>query len=355
MSLISAKEAGEKWNISQRRVATLCTENRISGAMRVGNMWVIPSDAPKPEDARATRFLGNSNLTVKPFVKWAGGKSQILNNVRSYYPSGLGKKFTKYAEPFVGGGAVLFDVISRYDLEEIYISDINSELIKTYTNIRDNLEELLAILHALEQDYLPLDTDKRKEYYYGKRDMFNVLKTSNQNDVELAALFVFLNRTCFNGLYRVNSKGGFNVPMGNYKNPTICDEENLREVSKRLQGVTIVCGDYKKSADFIDSKTFIYFDPPYRPLSVTSSFTAYSQDGFNDEEQMELARFIDEMSAKGAAIVASNSDPKNTNKNDDFFDRLYSKHKIHRIDATRMINSVAEGRGKISELLIVNC
>ncbi len=248
----------------------------------------------------------------------------------------------------------MFDVISRYDLEEIYISDINRELIKTYISIRDNLEELLVALRSLEKDYLPLGTDKRKDYYYAKRDRFNALKTGNENDVELASLFTFLNRTCFNGLYRVNSKGGFNVPMGSYKNPTICDEENLREVSRRVQGVKIVCGDYKESADFIDSKTFVYFDPPYRPLSATSSFTAYSQDGFGDQEQMELARFIDEMSAKGAAIVASNSDPKNTDKNDDFFDKLYAKHKIRRIDATRMINSVAEGRGKVSELLIAN-
>ncbi len=354
MGFLSAKEAAEKWSISQRRVAILCAEDRISGAMRVGNMWVIPEEAQKPDDARVTRFLEKSNLVVKPFVKWAGGKAQILNDIRACYPTQLGKKITKYAEPFVGGGAVLFDVLSRFDLEEIYISDINSELIKTYISIRDNLKELLTALNIFEQDYLPLDTDKRKEYYYAKRDRFNVLKKSNENDAELASLFIFLNRTCFNGLYRVNSKGGFNVPMGSYKNPTICDEENLREVSKKLQGVKIVCGDYKDSADFIDSKTFVYFDPPYRPLSETSSFTAYSQDGFGDREQMELAKYIDDMSAKGAFIVASNSDPKNTDKNDDFFDRLYAKHKILRIDATRMINSMADGRGKISELLIVN-
>ncbi len=354
MGFISAKEAAEKWDISQRRVAILCAENRISGAMMVGNMWIIPDDAQKPEDARAVRFLGKSNLAVKPFVKWAGGKAQILNNIRSCYPLGLGEKITKYAEPFVGGGAVLFDVLSRYELKEVYISDINSELIKAYISIRDNLEELLAALSTLEQDYLPLDMEKRKGYYYAKRDRFNVLIMGSENKVELASLFIFLNKTCFNGLYRVNSKGRFNVPMGSYKNPTICDEENLREVSKRLQGVNIVCGDYKESAKFIDSKTFVYFDPPYRPLSVTSSFTAYSQDGFGDKEQIELARFIDEMSAKGAAIVASNSDPRNTDKNDDFFDKLYAKHKIRRIDATRMINSVAEGRGKITELLIAN-
>ncbi|MDT3698373.1 MAG: Dam family site-specific DNA-(adenine-N6)-methyltransferase [Thermincola sp.] len=318
MGFISAKEAAEKWNISQRRVAILCAENRISGAMMVGNMWIIPDDSEKPEDARSKRFLGNSNLTVKPFVKWAGGKAQILNNIRACYPSGLGGKITKYAEPFVGGGAVLFDIISHYDIKEIYISDINSELIKAYISIRDNLDEMIITLHSLENDYLHLDSSNRKDYYYDKRDRFNSLKANSENEVELASLFIFLNRTCFNGLYRVNSKGGFNVPMGSYKNPMICDEENLCAVSKSLQSVNIVCGDYKESADFIDSKTFVYFDPPYRPLSLTSSFTAYAQNGFGDREQMELAGFIDEMSAKGAAIVASNSDPKNTDKNDDF-------------------------------------
>jgi DNA adenine methylase len=252
----------------------------------------------------------------------------------------------------VGGGAVLFDILNKYELDEIYISDINSELILTYKNIRDHIDELILALHTLQDEYFALDICKRNSYYYDKRERFNLLKKIKSESVELAALFIFLNRTCFNGLYRVNSKGEFNVPMGSYKNPTICEEANVRAVSEKLQMVNIVCGDYKKSRQFIDSRTFAYFDPPYRPLSSTSSFTSYAQGGFDDKQQAELAQFIDEVSEKGAAVVASNSDPKNTDENDDFFDRLYAKHNIHRISAMRMINSVGEGRGKISELLI---
>ena len=165
---------------------------------------------------------------------------------------------------------------------------------------------------------------------------------------------IFLNKTCFNRLYRVNKKGLFNVPMGSYKNPMICDEDNLRRVSCKLQNVTIVCGDYRKSRDFIDENTFVYFDPPYRPITDTASFTAYTENLFNDEEQIELARFVDEMHTKGAKIVVSNSDPKNSNTEDDFFDNIYKAHKIKRVEATRMINCNSEARGRIRELLISN-
>lgn len=353
MNFMSAREVAEKWGISQRRVALLCNENRIPGAMRVGNMWIIPEDVQKPDDLRAVRLLDKNGFSVKPFVKWAGGKTQTIEYIRKFYPPQLGKSITKYAEPFVGGGAVLFDILNRYDLESVYISDINSELINTYINIRDNLTEMLTGLSSLEKDYLALDTENRKIYYYKKRERYNYLNRRGDNNVELAILFIFLNRTCFNGLYRVNSKGEFNVPMGNYKNPTICNEDNLRQVSKKLQKVKIVCNDYRNAGNFIDSKTFVYFDPPYRPLSNTSSFTSYSKDGFRDKEQVELSKFIDRMSGKGASIIASNSDPKNVDENDEFFDKLYAKHKIHRINASRMINSVADGRGIISELLIV--
>ena len=167
-------------------------------------------------------------------------------------------------------------------------------------------------------------------------------------------MIIFLNKTCFNGLFRVNKKGLFNVPMGAYKNPLICDEINLRAVSEKLQKVTIVCGDYRKSAEFIDKNTFVYFDPPYRPITDTASFTAYTENLFNDEEQVELAHFVDDMHRKGAKIVVSNSDPKNSNTQDDFFDNIYSTHKIKRVEATRMINCNSEARGKIKELLISN-
>lgn len=355
MEYISAREAADKWGISQRRVAVLCAEQRIKEATMVGNMWIIPSSAEKPIDARSTRYNRTEEKAVKPFLKWAGGKGQLLKELKHYYPFNSGK-ITKYAEPFVGGGAVLFDILSKYDLEEVYISDINAELINTYRIIRDDVDDLIKMLLDMQNDFIPLDTDNRKVYYMQKRERFNDLKVKGNGNIniEKAALMIFLNKTCFNGLFRVNKNGLFNVPMGAYKNPMICDENNLRAVSGKLKKVTIVCGDYKKSADFIDKNTFVYFDPPYRPITDTASFTAYTENLFNDEEQIELARFVDEMNNKGAKVVISNSDPKNSNTKDDFFDNIYSAYNIKRVEATRMINCNSEARGKIKELLISN-
>lgn len=355
MEYMSAREAADKWGISQRRVAVLCSENRIDNATMVGNMWIIPTTAEKPVDARSVRYSKSDNKKVKPFLKWAGGKGQLLYEIEKYYPFADGK-ITKYAEPFVGGGAVLFDILSKYDLEDVYISDINAELINTYRIIRDDIDELVVLLSVMQNEFVTMDTEHRKNYYMAKRERFNDLKVnSNESvDIEKAALMIFLNKTCFNGLYRVNKKGLFNVPMGSYRNPMICDEENLRAVSEKLQNVKIVYGDYRESADFIDSDTFVYFDPPYRPITDTASFTAYTENLFNDEEQIELAGFVDDMHKKGAKIVISNSDPKNSNTEDDFFDNIYSSHKIKRVEATRMINCNSEARGKIKELLISN-
>ena len=355
MEVMSARDAANKWGISQRRVAVLCSENRIPDAEMVGNMWIIPTTAEKPIDARSTRYNMNDEKRVKPFLKWAGGKSQLLREIEQYYPFKNGT-VTKYAEPFVGGGAVLLDILGKYELEEIYVSDINAELINTYRIIRDDIDELIYMLKAMQSEFVPLDTEHRKAYYLCKREKFNDLKVNGDEsiNIEKAALMIFLNKTCFNGLFRVNKKGPFNVPMGSYKNPLICDELNLRAVSDKLQKVTIVCGDYRKSADFIDDKTFVYFDPPYRPITDTASFTAYTENLFNDDEQIELAKFVDEMHRKGAKVVISNSDPKNSNAEDNFFDNIYSTHKIKRVEATRMINSKSEARGKIKELLISN-
>ena len=355
MEIMSAREAADKWGISQRRVAVLCSENRIANAEMIGNMWVMPSNAKKPIDARSTRYTNTDSSIVKPFLKWAGGKGQLLKEIEKYYPFDDGK-ITKYAEPFVGGGAVLFDILSKYDLDEIYISDINAELINTYRIIRDDIDELIPMLSVMQNEFVPMDTEHRKVYYLAKRERFNDLKVDGDEsiNIEKAALMIFLNKTCFNGLFRVNKKGLFNVPMGSYKNPMIWDEDNLRAVSEKLQNVTIICGDYRESADFIDENTFVYFDPPYRPITDTASFTAYTENLFNDEEQIELAKFVDDMHKKGAKMVISNSDPKNSNAEDNFFENIYSSHKINRVEATRMINCNSEARGKIKELLISN-
>lgn len=353
MNYISAKETATKWNISQRRVATLCSEGRIIGAMFVGNSWVIPCDAVKPMDAR-TKAASLINNEAKPFLKWAGGKGQLLSEIGKYYPFAEKKHIKKYAEPFVGGGAVLFDILNKHSVDEIYISDINAELINTYITIRDNLDELISRLKAMESDYLAKDADARKKAYLEARARFNALKRDGIRDAEAATLMIFLNRTCFNGLYRVNKAGDYNVPMGAYKNPQICNEDNLLNVSKKLQNANIVCGDYKDSASFIDDKTFVYFDPPYRPLTKTANFTSYTEQLFDDNKQLELANFVQDLDNKGALIVISNSDPKNTDENDNFFDDAYSKQNIRRVAANRMINRNSDARGKINELLITN-
>lgn len=350
MKYITIKEAAEKWGITQAVVVELCDKKMIENAATLDGMWIIPKNTKKPSIC-----VASSQSKVKPFVKWAGGKGQLIKEIEKHYPF---ERFgiTKYAEPFVGGGAVLFDILNRYDLESIYISDTNAELINTYIIIRDNIEGLIAGLHRLQNEFIPLDTDKRKLLYLNKREQFNCLKLNGDECVNLekAILMIFLNKTCFNGLFRVNSKGLFNVPMGSYKNPLICDEENLRNISTKLQNVIIKCGDYRQSTDFIDTHTFVYIDPPYRPLTQTSSFTAYTENSFTDNDQKELAQFFDKINSKGAKIVASNSDPKNADENDDFFDNLYSDYNIKRVQASRMINRNGSGRGKINELIITN-
>ncbi len=354
LSFISAKEAAEKWNISQRRVAILCSEARISGAMMVGNMWIIPANAEKPIDKRTVRYEKTHKVELKPFIKWVGGKGQLIEEIEKMLPSDGEKVLTKYAEPMVGGGALLFNVLSRHQFDELYISDINPELINAYIAIKQNVEALIKRLNEMQMTFLPLDENGRKYYYYNVRDKFNTVKLSDSTSAEKAAYFIFLNKTCFNGLYRVNRKGLFNVPMGSYKNPTICDADNLRNIHEALQNVTIVCGDYSQSQSFIDSETFVYLDPPYRPISETSAFTSYNSDAFDDSEQIRLAKFIDEINAAGAKIVLSNSDPKNVNEEDNFFDNLYKNYKINRVEASRAINSKGDKRGKINELLICN-
>lgn len=298
----------------------------------------------------------NSSMTkVKPFLKWAGGKSQLLDDIARVFPNDLVDKNFTYVEPFVGSGAVLFWVLNTFAdrVERVVINDVNADLINTYQMIKDQPQHLIECLKNYQDKFIQLDhKEAQKEYYYEQRALYN----SRQSESLIqAALFIFLNRTCFNGLYRVNRKNEFNVPMGDYKKPLICDAENLLNVSKALQYVEILCGDYQQVLPLVEgNKTWFYFDPPYRPLSETSSFNAYAKDTFDDEAQIRLASFCKKLDEMGYYWVLSNSDPKNIDENDHFFDALYSDFHIQRVLAKRAINAKADKRGQLNELLIRN-
>ena len=300
--------------------------------------------------------------TAKPFLKWAGGKGQLIESLVNLFPAEIQTgEIKKYAEPFIGGGALFFYVAQNYpQIENFYISDANQELVLAYTTIQKNVESLISFLDVLEKKYHALDNFAQKEFFYEQRKKFNekllIIDFINfrADWVERTAEIIFLNRTCFNGLFRVNSKGEFNVPFGDYKNPRICDADNLRAVSALLQKTEIKLGDFTASEKFIDSSTFVYFDPPYRPISKTASFNSYSKFEFGDEAQKRLAEYYALLSKKKAKLMLSNSDPKNEDPDDHFFEDLYIDFRVERVDASRNINSNASKRGKIKELVIVN-
>lgn len=293
---------------------------------------------------------------IKPFVKWAGGKGSLISQLKNFYPFELKDgKINKYVEPFVGGGAVLINILQKYDVKEAYAFDINIDLINCYNIIKNNVEELIEELLIKEKEFIKLEADERQKYFYEVRKEYNsYIIQENELSVKRASEFIFLNRTCFNGLYRVNKNGEFNVPCGKYKNPTICDEKNLRNLSFLIRNVNFQYGDYKKSESIVDDNTFVYFDPPYRPLSNTSGFTSYTKENFNDENQKELGAYFKKLDTKNAKLMLSNSNPKNTNINDNFFEDIYKGFNINEISAKRMINANSKGRGEISELLITN-
>ena len=290
----------------------------------------------------------------KPFLKWAGGKGQLIETLDALLPRDFPRrKKAIYVEPFVGGGAMLFHVLAKYpNIEYAIINDMNAELVSAYETIKTKPDELIARLSEYQNKFLRHETEAaRREMYLKLRDKFNVRK----NDMlETSALLIFLNKTCFNGLYRVNSKGEFNVPFGKPKNPLICDAENIREVNKAWQRVTILNGDFAEVMKFVKGKAFFYFDPPYRPLTQSSAFTAYAKGGFDDGEQRRLAQFCRRLNMAGHQWILSNSDPHNTNPEDNFFEELYEGFDIKRVTASRAINSKGDGRGKISELAIRN-
>ena len=290
---------------------------------------------------------------ARPFIKWVGGKTQLLDDIKNSLPRDLSQRAgMTYVEPFVGGGAVLFWILQEYpNITRAIINDINAKLICTYRVVKYDVENLIIELTRLQAEYLHLDEIARKKYFLAQREHFN---ENDKTDIETAALFIFLNRTCFNGLYRVNSKGKFNVPHGRYSNPKICDEETLRADSAVLQRVEILCGDFAQTDKYAGDNVLYYFDPPYRPITKTSAFTSYSKDGFDDTEQMRLRDFCSKIAKHQSLFVASNSDPLNADNGDDFFDRLYKMFSIRRVSASRMINSRGNGRGAISEIMISN-
>ena len=292
--------------------------------------------------------------TAKPFLKWAGGKTQLINDIEKSIPQELVRSKFTYIEPFVGSGAVLFWMLNNFpNLEKAVINDINEDLINTYKTIANKPKELISILQILQNEFHNLEgnEENKKLYYYQKRALYNTRKEEQSGQ---AALFIFLNRTCFNGLYRVNRKNEYNVPMGGYKKPTICDRENILAVSEALQKVEILCGDFEQTLEYADKNSLFYFDPPYKPLSETSSFNSYAKDEFNDSEQIRLRDFCNKLDILNHTWILSNSDVKGKDKNDNFFDDLYSDFNIQRVEAKRNINANPEKRGKLTELLITN-
>jgi len=304
-------------------------------------------------------------MIANPLIKWAGGKTQLINKINDLIPSDFINNKFSYVEPFVGGGAMLFNMLNNHsdNLKSIIINDINIDLINVYDVIKNKPEELIFILTILQNNFHQLDNneEKKKEYYYEKRIVFNNLNI-DEKPIYKAALFIFLNKTCFNGLFRVNKSNHFNVPMGSYKKPIICDSYNIMAVHTKLKDVEILCGDYQNTLNIINNNklrdnnynVLFYLDPPYRPLNATSNFNSYSKEAFNDDEQIRLKEFCDKINENRYKFILSNSDPKNTNADDNFFDDLYKDYKINRINAKRNINSDSEKRGNITELLITN-
>lgn len=301
---------------------------------------------------------------AKPFLKWAGGKSSSLEAFNNYYPKGImNGKLDDYIEPFVGGGAVFFDVIKKANFKNIILNDLTEELINAYNIIQNHVDELISTLKLKEKEYLDKDKDGRKRYYYNTRHLFNkqklwIKEQSLIESIDFAANLIFLNRTCFNGLYRLNSKGEFNVPIGSYTNPTICNSSNLKSVSNALKNVILTSKDFENSIDILTnsnpSKTFIYIDPPYRPLPFSQSFKSYSKSDFNDSEQERLASWFCKLDKEGYYLMLSNSDPTEKDPNDTFFEELYKGYNIKKIKVPRAINSKGTGRNAIPEILVTN-
>ena len=301
------------------------------------------------------------NHNASPILKWAGGKSQLLPIIRENYPFELkNNKIKIFIEPFVGGGAVYFDIINKFNIDSAYLFDTNHELVIVYNSVKMSPKRVIRELGELEIAYLSQNESIQKKMYYKVREDYNkslkkvIAKLKNSSNMpKRAAQTLFLNRTCFNGLFRVNSKGFFNVPHGSYKKPKILHETNIMNASRALQIADILHGDFSQAFKYITKNTFVYYDPPYRPVSKTSSFNSYSKESFDDNEQIRLSNFFKKMDKKNIKQMLSNSDPKNYIE-DTFFDDLYCGYQIRRVHAKRYINSDPSKRGNLTELLIKN-
>jgi DNA adenine methylase len=273
-----------------------------------------------------------SEIEVPTFIKWAGGKKKLLSQFEPLFP----QKIERFFDPFVGGGSVAFFIIKKYKPKKVFLSDINEELINCYNVIKNDVDNLITELNKLKSMH-------NKENYYKTRSEDPTLLSP----VKRAARFIYLNKTCYNGLYRVNSKGQFNVPMGEYKNPSIYSENDLREISQLLKNTRIKIMHFSKIRKNVRKDDFVYFDPPYYPLKKGKSFTTYTKDNFLEKDQIKLAKLFSQLHNKGSRLMLSNSDT-------DFIKNLYKKYNIHTVNAPRMINCDATKRGIIKEVLVTN-
>lgn len=293
-------------------------------------------------------------MRAKPFIKWVGGKGQLIEQIDALLPNGFAEwKNAIYIEPFVGGGAMLFYMLQRYpNIKTAVINDINTDLIGCYTVIKNNPEGLIAALDKIEDEYKALCSEEnRKDFFLEIRERYN---TKQLDAIDNASLFIFLNRTCFNGLYRVNKAGKFNVPFGRYANPRICNAELIREDSELLQKVEIMTGDFEGVIRYATNDSLVYFDPPYRPISNTSSFNDYTKEAFCDDEQIRLKLFCDRLNDRGCYFMLSNSDSKIKYEDVSFFDNLYKDYYIERVFASRSVNANPSKRGVLTEILVRN-
>lgn len=313
MDYMTIKDASEKWGLSVRRIQTLCNEEKIYGVQRFGGVWAIPNSTERPIDHRIKtgKYIKSKVETPSPILKWAGGKTQMLGDILERMPNSYGK----YIEPFVGGGALFF----RLQNEKSIISDLNPELINLYKQVAMHCDEVIDIL---------------KEYK-NEEEMFYAVRAKDWtqcDEIEAAARTIYLNHTCFNGLYRLNKKGMFNTPFGRYKNPNICNEEKLRLASSLLQKTTIICDDFEKVLDtYANKNDFIFLDPPYIPISEYADFKRYTKEQFYEEDQRKLANQVHRLAKRGCKIMLTNS-------NHPLVYELYGDYKIEVIQTKRNIN-----------------